>query len=210
MARSTSSMSSDWISGRSTATASSVCPATAASRRASTSFDGLPVTKSSGSGIGTASGSAREHAEGLHLLLQALELELAQRLGREGAGEQAMGLAADGDLARLGDTPTRAAPRRSPCCRAPCSRRACGCRRRPPSPGRSGWRSAPRASAGRAPRAPGSRPPAPSWIWSAACTARRAWSLCGTGAPKNAITQSPMNLSSVPPAAKIASTACVK
>src|SRR5437764_419152 len=38
------------------------------------------------------------------------------------------------------------------------------------------------------------------WISTAARAARRAWSACGTGAPKKAITQSPMNLSSVPPA----------
>ena len=44
------------------------------------------------------------------------------------------------------------------------------------------------------------------WISTAARAARRAWSACGTGAPKKAITQSPMNLSSVPPARKIAST----
>jgi hypothetical protein len=36
---------------------------------------------------------------------------------------------------------------------------------------------------------------------------RRPRSGCGTGAPKKAITQSPMNLSRVPPARKIASTA---
>ena len=40
--------------------------------------------------------------------------------------------------------------------------------------------------------------------------ARSAWSSCAIGAPKNAITASPMNLSSVPPYAKIESTAAEK
>ena len=46
--------------------------------------------------------------------------------------------------------------------------------------------------------------------FAAAATARRAWSGWGIGAPKNAMTASPMNLSSVPPCSKIASAANVK
>ena len=50
----------------------------------------------------------------------------------------------------------------------------------------------------------------PSRIFSAAATARSAWSGCSSGAPKKAITASPMNLSIVPPQAKTASEASVK
>ncbi len=124
----------------------------------------------------------------------ALRVDLERRPELERAAHGLGRARADDDRARLarlleagGDVDDVAGDERS-CPRGPGPRRPRRCRRR---------------SGARAPRR--SRLSSRRCIARAACSARSAWSSCASGTPKTAMTASPANFSTVPPARPISS-----